>query len=147
MDRTPLPGLPSFPPPALPNPPSKSLLALQGLDQALVDAEVVDPATLQTISLESEATETGLGERTRKRLIELGITELFAGLFVSLVHRLHPRERFPLFQYKRDFYRFCFQPTLSRELCIFLMILLVMSACQLPQEVVKPWHTCCPLSK
>jgi hypothetical protein len=91
MDRkspAPLPGLPSFPPPALPNPPSKSLLALQGLDQALVDAEVVDPATLLTISLESEATETGLGERTRKRLIELGITELFAGLFVSLVHRL-----------------------------------------------------------
>ncbi|KAF8183978.1 DEAD-domain-containing protein [Pholiota molesta] len=57
--------LPSFPLPALPNAPSKSLLALQGLDQALISAELDDGGTR-------------LSERMRKRLRDLGITELFA---------------------------------------------------------------------
>ena len=46
--------LPSFPLPALPKPPSKSDLAFQGLDQALVDAEIVNPTTLSRIPSDGE---------------------------------------------------------------------------------------------
>ncbi|KAG6809971.1 hypothetical protein H0H92_013842 [Tricholoma furcatifolium] len=70
--------LPSFPLPALPDAPSKSTLALQGLDQALVDAELVDPTTLLPIPDGKDNGDTQLSERTRKRLHDLGITELFA---------------------------------------------------------------------
>ncbi|KAG5652764.1 hypothetical protein H0H81_003702 [Sphagnurus paluster] len=70
--------LPSFPLPALPDAPSKSTLALQGLDKALVDAELVDPKTLLPIPDGEEDGGTMLSERTRKRLKDLGITELFA---------------------------------------------------------------------
>ncbi|KAF7976598.1 hypothetical protein HWV62_6090 [Athelia sp. TMB] len=76
---SPVVALPSFPLPALPNAPSKSVLALQGLDQALVDAEIVDPSTLLPIPCEGEDDAgTGLSEKTRRRLKELGIVELFA---------------------------------------------------------------------
>jgi hypothetical protein len=79
---TPPPALPSFPLPALPNAPSKTDLALQGLDKNLVEAEIVDSATLLPISAEGDDDAgTGLTQRTRKRLMELGIKELFAGLF------------------------------------------------------------------
>lgn len=74
------PSLPSFPLPALPDAPSKTLLALQGLDQALVDAEIVDPAKLLPIPHGEADGGTGLSERMRKRLSDLGITELFAGM-------------------------------------------------------------------
>jgi ATP-dependent RNA helicase DDX51/DBP6 len=82
---TPLATLPSFPLPALPNAPPKSVLALQGLDQALVDAEIVDPSTLLPIPLDADNDAgTGLSEKMRRRLKELGITELFAGLDVPI---------------------------------------------------------------
>ncbi|KAG5642422.1 hypothetical protein DXG03_002796, partial [Asterophora parasitica] len=75
-----LPGtLSSFPLPALPDAPSKSTLALQGLDKALVDAELVDPTQLLPIPDGEEDGGTMLSERTRKRLKDVGITELFAG--------------------------------------------------------------------
>jgi ATP-dependent RNA helicase DDX51/DBP6 len=75
----------SFPLPALPRAPPKSVLARQGLDQALVDAEIVDPTALLPIPWDADDDAgTGLTEKTRKRLKELGITELFAGL-----HLLH----------------------------------------------------------
>jgi len=78
---TPLATLPSFPLPALPNTPPKSVLALQGLGRALVDAEIVDPTTLLPIPLDADDDAgTGLTEKTRRRLKELGIMELFAGL-------------------------------------------------------------------
>ncbi|KIJ66690.1 hypothetical protein HYDPIDRAFT_174087 [Hydnomerulius pinastri MD-312] len=70
--------LPSFPLPALPNAPPKSVLALQGLDKALIHAEVIDPATNLLISTGEEDDGMGLSAKTRKRLIELGINELFA---------------------------------------------------------------------
>lgn len=83
---TPQAALPSFPLPALPDAPSKSVLALQGLDKALVDAEIVDPATTLPVPPEGEADDvTGLCEKTRKRLHELGITELFAGVYALSV--------------------------------------------------------------
>ncbi|KAJ7758853.1 DEAD-domain-containing protein [Mycena maculata] len=75
----PLPTLPSFPLPALPDAPSKTELALQGLDQALVGAELVDAAGLLPIPPDGEDDGgTGLSAKTRKQLIDLGIVELFA---------------------------------------------------------------------
>lgn len=72
-------SLPVFTLPALPDAPSKSILALQGLDQALVGAEVVNPSSRLPITPNGDDTRSGLSERTRRRLLELGITELFAG--------------------------------------------------------------------
>ncbi|KAG2157941.1 P-loop containing nucleoside triphosphate hydrolase protein [Suillus bovinus] len=71
-------SLPVFSLPTLPDAPPKSVLALQGLDQALVEAEVVNPSSRLPILPEGDDVRTGLSERTRRRLIELGITELFA---------------------------------------------------------------------
>ncbi|KAF7317063.1 ABC protein [Mycena chlorophos] len=79
METEALPSLPSFPLPSHPDAPSKSALALQGLDQALVGAELVDAAQLLPIPPDGEDDGgTGLSERMRKRLVDLGIVELFA---------------------------------------------------------------------
>ncbi|KAJ7841322.1 DEAD-domain-containing protein [Mycena olivaceomarginata] len=86
-----LPTLPSFPLPALPDAPSKSVLALQGLDRALVGAEIVDSTGLLPIPPDGEDDGgTGLTEKTRKRLLELGIVELFA-VQTTLLPFLLPR--------------------------------------------------------
>ncbi|OAX32163.1 P-loop containing nucleoside triphosphate hydrolase protein [Rhizopogon vinicolor AM-OR11-026] len=71
-------SLPVFSLPALPVAPPKSILALQGLDQALVEAEVINPSSRLPITPNGDDTRNGLSERTRRRLLELGITELFA---------------------------------------------------------------------
>ena len=73
------PTLPFFPLPELPNAPSKSVLALQGLDRALVDAEVVLPLRVLPIPFGKDDGGTRLSDRTRTRLRDIGITELFAG--------------------------------------------------------------------
>jgi len=86
-------ALPSFPLPALPNAPSKSLLALQGLDQALLDAELVSSNTVFAIPQGEDDGGTRLSERIRKRLCDIGITELFAGMF----YRLEVQERILIF--------------------------------------------------
>ncbi|KZT73162.1 DEAD-domain-containing protein [Daedalea quercina L-15889] len=76
---TPPAALPAFPLPTRPDAPSKQTLALQGLDKALIEAELVDPAKLHAFSSASDDDGgTGLSERTRRRLTELGVTELFA---------------------------------------------------------------------
>ncbi|KAI0649271.1 DEAD-domain-containing protein [Trametes meyenii] len=78
---TPPVALPAFPLPRRPDAPSKTVLALQGLDRALIAAEVVDPATtvpLKKLQDEQDGSRTGLSEKMRKRLEDLGITELFA---------------------------------------------------------------------
>ncbi|EIW84208.1 P-loop containing nucleoside triphosphate hydrolase protein [Coniophora puteana RWD-64-598 SS2] len=76
---TPPVALPSFPLPAAPRAPSRSVLALQGLDRALVKAEVIHPTTVLPVPLDgSDSQGTGLSEKSRKRLGDLGITELFA---------------------------------------------------------------------
>lgn len=65
-------ALPSFPLPVHPNLPSRSDLALQGLDKALGDAEFVEPSNI--LSFMPEGTDdsgTGLSEKTRKRLHDL----------------------------------------------------------------------------
>jgi ATP-dependent RNA helicase DDX51/DBP6 len=77
-----LPGaLPSFPLPTRPDAPSKLALALQGLDRALVDAQIVDPSATRSLDL-YDGGDSVLSEKMRKRLRELGITELFAGAFL-----------------------------------------------------------------
>lgn len=76
----PLGVLPSFPLPSHPDAPSKSTLALQGLDKHITEAEIVHPSTVLPIPGEgAEDGGTRLSEKTRRRLKDLGITELFAG--------------------------------------------------------------------
>jgi ATP-dependent RNA helicase DDX51/DBP6 len=72
-------SLPAFPLSTLPDAPPKSILALQGLDQALVEAEVVNPSSRLPVIHKGDDAHTCLSERTRRRLIDLGINELFAG--------------------------------------------------------------------
>ena len=81
-------ALPSFPQPTQPAAPSRIELASQGLDTALAQAQIVDPTSLSPISLSPEDDSSGLSLKTRARLKELGITELFAGqLHVSYTQR------------------------------------------------------------
>ncbi|PFH53179.1 hypothetical protein AMATHDRAFT_138341 [Amanita thiersii Skay4041] len=71
--------LPSFPLPTLPDAPSKADLAMQGLDDALVEAELISPSqVLQLPPDEEEDTSIGLSSKMRRCLKELGIQELFA---------------------------------------------------------------------
>lgn len=78
---SPAAALPLFPPPRRPDAPSKTTLALQGLDKALTQAEFVDGNRVISISSLSDSGGYGtkLSEKIRKRLGELGISELFAG--------------------------------------------------------------------
>lgn len=85
----PLGVLPLFPLPTLPNAPSKTSLALQGLDVGLLDAEIVQPDTVLSIS-PGPGTDptTKLSEKTRNRLRDLGIIELFAGKFIFYISKM-----------------------------------------------------------
>ncbi|CAE6417686.1 unnamed protein product [Rhizoctonia solani] len=75
-----LPTLPAFPLPIQPAPPSKAILALQGLDKAILDAEVIDPKATARVSIpgERDLLDLGISDRMRERLVELGIESLFA---------------------------------------------------------------------
>lgn len=74
--------LPKFPLPVLPDAPSKVDLALQGLDQALVEAESIDPSHVSPIAAEDEEdTRLGLSVKMRRSLRDLGIQEFFAGKY------------------------------------------------------------------
>jgi len=68
-------ALPSFPLPKHPDAPSKTDLALQGLDKSLVGAQIVWDGETQNLD------DVGLkiSGRMKRRLQELGIVELFAG--------------------------------------------------------------------
>lgn len=72
-------ALPSFPLPTVPDAPSKSELALLGLDKALLNAEVIDPSVVLPIPPGDGDSATHLSEKMKRRLADLGITELFAG--------------------------------------------------------------------
>lgn len=101
-------ALPRFPLPTRPDAPSKIELALQGLDRALIEAELVDPNCTLSIDLEADNDRSVLGLKTRKRLIDLGINELFAG-----ISHPFPREVFlaaQVKQFRRPLFRFCFDP-------------------------------------
>ncbi|KIJ52459.1 hypothetical protein M422DRAFT_156405 [Sphaerobolus stellatus SS14] len=84
--------LQGFEMPAVDNIVSQEELALQGLDPGLIGAEIVD--TTHTLSLDSLAPNS-LSEKTRKRLKDLGIAELFAVQTALLPFLLQssPKER------------------------------------------------------
>ncbi|THH30287.1 hypothetical protein EUX98_g3896 [Antrodiella citrinella] len=71
-------ALPSFPAPTRPDAPSRATLALQGLDKALIQADLIEPTRVISINVESSDDATGLSPRMKKRLGELNVTELFA---------------------------------------------------------------------
>jgi len=68
-------ALPSFPLPRHPDAPSKTDLALQGLDKSLVDAQIVWDGETQNV----DDIGLNMSGRMKRRLQELGIVELFAG--------------------------------------------------------------------
>ncbi|KAI0783558.1 DEAD-domain-containing protein [Abortiporus biennis] len=70
--------LPSFPLPKRPDAPSSATLAFQGLDKALVEAEIIEPGKVLPLGEGDIDHDTALSEKTRRRLKDLGITELFA---------------------------------------------------------------------
>jgi ATP-dependent RNA helicase DDX51/DBP6 len=73
-------ALPRFPLPTRPDAPSKTELALQGLDRAQIEAELVDPNCTFSIDLDPDDNQSVLSLKTRKGLINLGVNELFAGI-------------------------------------------------------------------
>jgi len=72
--------LPRFPLPTLPDAPSKTELALQGLDRAQIEAELVDPNCTLSIDLDADNSQSALSLKIRKRLTNLAVNELFAGI-------------------------------------------------------------------
>ncbi|KAG8853895.1 ATP-dependent RNA helicase dbp6 [Tulasnella sp. 330] len=73
--------LPAFPRPMQPEAPSKASLYLQGLDKALSRARVVDSTLtlpLPPLSDDGKPDSFGISTPTRRRLEDMGITELFA---------------------------------------------------------------------
>ena len=127
----------SFPVLKQPEPPSKSALVRQGLDQSLANAEVIDPQT--TISLREENhIMRGLSTRMKKRLGELGITELFASKPLCTSHL--PSSPILIFQFRLRFSRSSSPIPTQGQISIDLMILRGMSS-QVPQRgVEKRWH-------
>ncbi|KAH7101958.1 DEAD-domain-containing protein [Auriculariales sp. MPI-PUGE-AT-0066] len=89
-DRDPPPPstLPAFPLPVQPAPPSATELGRQGLDSALLAATKIDGR--QTLSLSDVTVSEILSERIRKRLVDMGIKELFA-VQTALVPHLLPQ--------------------------------------------------------
>ena len=83
----PPPSLQRFPLPSRPHAPEKSELASQGLDRALASAQLVDPLLSTPLSFDDENGDdvTGLSARTLRRLRDLGIVELFAGMCVCVI--------------------------------------------------------------
>ncbi|KAM6504343.1 P-loop containing nucleoside triphosphate hydrolase protein [Amanita muscaria] len=91
------PALPTFPLPAPPNAPSKAELALQGLDQALIEAELIDSSYLLRVPSQDEEDVLGLGGKMKKRLKELGIQEFFAVQASLLPYLLKNNIQSPLY--------------------------------------------------
>ncbi|CCO31715.1 hypothetical protein BN14_05764 [Rhizoctonia solani AG-1 IB] len=89
-----LPTLPSFPLPTQPTAPSKAVLAIQGLDKAILEAEIIDPTVTTQIPAPGEPDLLGLGisNKMRERLAELGIDSLFAVQTVLLPFLLSKRD-------------------------------------------------------
>jgi ATP-dependent RNA helicase DDX51/DBP6 len=78
----PPPSLHRFPLPSRPHAPEKAELASQGLDRALAGAQLVDPLLSTPLSLDGDGNDVnGLSARTLRRLKDLGIVELFAGMY------------------------------------------------------------------
>jgi hypothetical protein len=135
--------LPSFPLPSQPAPPSASVLYLQGLDQALIEAEIVDPSQVKKLTMGQERDSFGLSFKTRQRLAQIGILELFAGipeyLYSGWARRSFLRSQYKLLCYRFSSLRPHFQTDCTyrmghHEMCVFLLLL----------GAGKHWHTCFP---
>lgn len=101
-------ALPRFPLPTHPDAPSKTELALQGLDKAQIEAELVDPNSTLPIDLSADNNRSVLGLKTRKSLIDLGVNELFAGISHYFPHSVFLTAKVE--QFRRPLFRFCFDP-------------------------------------
>ena len=101
-------ALPLFPLPTRPDAPSKTELALQGFDRARIEAELVDPNSTLPIGMDADNTNSALGLKTRRALIDLGINELFAGISHSFAHFLLLAAKVE--QFRRPLFRFCSGP-------------------------------------
>jgi len=102
-------ALPLFPLPTHPDAPSKTELALQGLDRAQIEAELVDPNSTLSIGLGADNSNLGLGLKTRRVLIDLGINELFAGISHSFARLVLLATKVE--QFRRPLFHFCFGPS------------------------------------
>ena len=101
----PLP-LQRFPLPSRPRAPEKSELASQGLDRALASVQFVDPLLSTPLSLDDENGDdiTGLSARTLRRLRDLGIVELFAGVcYLSCRFRKPPESTYGVILFSPDY--------------------------------------------
>ena len=101
-------ALPLFPLPTHPDAPSKAELALQGLDRAQIEAELVDPNSTLSIDLDADNNNSALGLKTRRMLIDLGINELFAGISHSFPRLVLLDAKVE--QFRRPSFRFCSGP-------------------------------------
>lgn len=101
-------ALPLFPLPTRPNAPSKTELVLQGLDKAQIEAEYVDPSSTLPINFDSDNNWSLLSLKTRNRLIDLGINDLFAGISFPFQPHLHCAK---VEQFRRLLFRSCFGPS------------------------------------
>lgn len=101
-------ALPLFPLLTLPDTPSKTELALQGLDRAQIEAELVDPNSTLSIDSDVDNNHSALSLKTRKRLIDLGVNELFAGISHSLVYCVLLAAKVE--QFRRQSSHFCSGP-------------------------------------
>jgi ATP-dependent RNA helicase DDX51/DBP6 len=101
----PPPSLQRFPLPSRPHAPEKSELAWQGLDRALASAQLVDPLLSTPLSLDDENGDdiTGLSARTLRRLRDLGIVELFAGVCVIMSPRFRKPTATELYNFSPDY--------------------------------------------
>jgi ATP-dependent RNA helicase DDX51/DBP6 len=71
--------IPSFPLPSQPAIASKAQRTLQGMDSAMLDAEIVDPTLTTNLYNDGESIRKHLSPRMLKRLADIGVAELFAG--------------------------------------------------------------------
>ena len=96
----PPPSLQRFPLPSRPHAPEKSELASQGLDRALASAQLVDPLLTTPLPFDDENGDdiTGLSVRTLRRLRDLGIVELFAGVLSCCFQETDSTEVYNLVQ-------------------------------------------------
>ena len=127
----------NFPVLKQPQPPSKPALVRQGLGPSLANAEVIDPRTTISIREENHVAR-GLSTRMRKRLGELGITELFASKPLCTSHL--GSSPILIFQFRLLFSRSSSPITARDQTSIDLVILARMSS-QVPRRgVAKHRH-------
>ncbi|KAG8860793.1 ATP-dependent RNA helicase dbp6 [Serendipita sp. 411] len=156
--------IPTFPVPNQPPPVSKVEAALQGMDSAMRNAEIVDPETTENLEEEESEIRKRLGPRMIKRLSELGIKELFAvqTALIPFLLPLEQEERFLYQPYKppRDVcvsaptgsgktlaYVVPIVEILSTRTVTRLRALIIVPTRDLVQQVRETFETCCKGTK